>query len=394
MNNKVKSILPLFFIISIQVLAQVSSTDRAKLIRFFDENIKLNLQNENYDQIVGNWEGKLSTTLYLEKKNVKSPPSQDAYVRFYFEDDIIHGLFLFGDIVKAYRFKKESNLVTYKLMPEGESNIYGMIVIEGENRLKVFIDTSKNENGMVWNLIFDYQLKKNFPLKSDLLIINEQKEKKEKERINSLPRTGSGFAISSNGLLVTNFHVIENAKSIRVRGINGDFTKFYKVEVISQDQINDLAILKINDSKFSNLNTIPFKIKSTSSDVGEDIFVLGYPLTSTMGYEVKLTTGVISSKTGFQGSISQYQISAPIQPGNSGGPLFDKNGNLVGVINSKHLETENVSYAIKTSFLQNLLDTLPQKISTPSSLTLREKSLSEQVKILRNFVYLIEVNNE
>lgn len=66
-----------------------------------------------------------------------------------------------------------------------------------------------------------------------------------------------------------------------------------------------------------------------------------------MGDEIKLTTGVISSKTGFQGDVSLYQISAPIQPGNSGGPLFDNKGNLIGIVNAKHKGAENVGYAIK-----------------------------------------------
>ena len=69
-------------------------------------------------------------------------------------------------------------------------------------------------------------------------------------------------------------------------------------------------------------------MNTTTSEVGEEVFVLGYPLTATMGDEIKLTTGVISSKSGFQGDISQYQISAPVQPGNSGGPLFDSKGNI------------------------------------------------------------------
>ena len=111
-----------------------------------------------------------------------------------------------------------------------------------------------------------------------------------------------------------------------------------------------------------------------------------------MGDEVKLTNGIISAKSGFQGDITTYQISAPVQPGNSGGPLFDNKGNLIGIINAKHLGTENVSYAIKVAYLLNLIETMPTtpKLQTINSLT--NKSLAEQVKIIKNYTYIIEVN--
>jgi S1-C subfamily serine protease len=110
-----------------------------------------------------------------------------------------------------------------------------------------------------------------------------------------------------------------------------------------------------------------------------------------MGDEIKLTNGIISSKTGFQGDITSYQISAPIQPGNSGGPLFDKFGNLIGVINAKHIGAENVSYAIKVSYLKNLIDLLPTEPTLNNINVLKNLSLSDQVKQLNKFVYIIEV---
>lgn len=111
-----------------------------------------------------------------------------------------------------------------------------------------------------------------------------------------------------------------------------------------------------------------------------------------MGDEIKLTNGIISSKSGFQGDVTSYQISVPLQPGNSGGPLFDANGNLVGVVNARLTIGENVSYAIKASYLTNLLDLIatPPKLQTINSLA--GKQLTEQVKILNKFVYIIEVN--
>lgn len=204
--------------------------------------------------------------------------------------------------------------------------------------------------------------------------------------------TGTGFAVASNGYIITCNHVIDGAGSIKVKGINGNFNKAYTAMVSASDKNNDLAILKINDASFTSLGTIPYTIKSPTSDVGTSIFIMGYPLTATMGDEVKLTDGIISAKSGFTGDITSYQISAAAQPGNSGGPLFDKNGNIIGIVNAKHVQAENATYAVKSSYLQNLIESLPTTPVLQKVNILTGKSLPEQVKLIKNFVYIIEVN--
>ena len=200
--------------------------------------------------------------------------------------------------------------------------------------------------------------------------------------------SGTGFALN-HGYVVTNYHVIENAKSVSIQGISGDFSTQYNATIVATDKNNDLALLQITDTDFKGFGSIPYNVKTTVSDVGEDIFVLGYPLTGTMGNEIKLTTGVISSKTGFQGDVSLYQISAPIQPGNSGGPLFDQKGNLIGVVNAKHKGAENVGYAIKTSYLKNLIESSISTSVLPYSNTTEGMPLTDKVKCLKNFVFII-----
>lgn len=204
--------------------------------------------------------------------------------------------------------------------------------------------------------------------------------------------SGSGYAISSDGYIITNYHVTDGAKTIKVRGVNGDFSKIYSAKIAIEDKHNDLSIIKIDDPNFRSLGTVPYVISSRASDVGSSVFVLGYPLRATMGDEVKLTNGIISSKSGFQGDVTSYQITAPVQPGNSGGPLFDDKGNIIGVINAKHRGAENVSYAIKSPYLLNLIDLLPTppKLQTICAVTM--KPLTEQVKILKKFTYIIEIN--
>ncbi len=202
--------------------------------------------------------------------------------------------------------------------------------------------------------------------------------------------SGTCIAIG-NKLVATNYHVVENAQDLVVTGVNGDKTTNYVAEVILTDKYNDLAVMKITDDRFKGFN-IKYGVKDNVSDIGTDIFVLGYPLTTTMGEDIKLTTGVISSKTGFQGDVSQYQISAAVQPGNSGGPLFDNQGNLIGIVSAKHRGAENVGYAIKLSYLRNLLETSHEVIPLNMINRIASLSLPEKVKTISPCVLLVKAN--
>ena len=206
--------------------------------------------------------------------------------------------------------------------------------------------------------------------------------------------SGSGFFLSQDGYIITNHHVIENARTIKVSGINDDNKTSYTARVEISDKQNDLAILKITDASFKPLANIPYTFKYTTSSVGEDCFVLGYPLISTMGMDIKLTNGIISSKTGYEGNIAEYQMSAPVQPGNSGGPLFDKNGNIIGVVCAKHRDAENASYAIKASYIRNLVELLPTNISMPQTNMLAGKTLPKQVELASKAVCVVIVNDD
>ena len=205
--------------------------------------------------------------------------------------------------------------------------------------------------------------------------------------------TGTGFALKK-GFIVTNYHVVENAKNVEVQGVNGSFVDSYNAEIISTDKFNDLALIKITDDKFSQFDPIPYNVKTGVSDVGEEVFVLGYPMTSTMGDEIKLTTGVVSSRTGFQGDMSLYQISAPIQPGNSGGPLFDNNGNIIGVVNAKHKGAENVGYAIKTSYLRNLVESSVSTDILPTNNQISNLPLTQKVKKVKDHIFIIKCSSK
>ena len=283
----------------------------------------------------------------------------------------------------------------------GSTPLYNFIMLAESNSSQKYIVNKQRvvfEKDIIWNYVHNYTQEEIRYDGSENLFKHVTREisaiKTYPAPTNVSPNnvaswSGTGFALN-NGYIITNQHVVNGATTISVFGIKGDFSVCYNAEVVTTDKANDLAIIRINDSNFHSFGSIPYAIKYFSADVGTNIFVLGYPLTSTMGEEIKLTNGIISSKTGFQGDVTTYQISAPIQPGNSGGPLFDDKGNIIGIVNSKHTEAENVGYAIKTSCLTNLLDASNINNTSPTSNTISNLPLSEKIKKIKNFVFLIK----
>ena len=185
----------------------------------------------------------------------------------------------------------------------------------------------------------------------------------------------------------------EDSKHIEVSFLVDNEMKDFKARIIKNDSINDLALLKIDDIDFNNFNSLQYNFKLKQSSVGIDVFTLGYPLTNILGGEIKLTDGRISSRTGILGDIRLYQTTAPLQPGNSGGPLFDFNGNLIGINTAtiKKEIAENVSYSIKTIYLKNIIDVLPSEINLPDDDSISELKIEEQVKILSKYTVFIKV---
>lgn len=204
--------------------------------------------------------------------------------------------------------------------------------------------------------------------------------------------SGTGWALG-NGYVVTNNHVVEGARTITIKGIDGDLNTGYSAEVVATDKTNDIAVLKIKDSRFYGFGTIPYAISSRIAEKGEGIFVLGYPMTQVLGNEVKYTAGEINSLTGFQGDVATYQISAPVTHGNSGGPMFDSKGNVIGIVNSGITDkeiAENVGYAIKISYLKILIESAGLNVALPSNNTISSLSKQEKIKKVERFVYFIE----
>ena len=204
--------------------------------------------------------------------------------------------------------------------------------------------------------------------------------------------SGSGIALNSK-VFATNNHVVDGATHLYV--YFPETKEKYTAKTIKTDPTNDLAIVRITDPNFKGFPTIKYGFKKALEDVGTDVFVLGYPRVDTMGEEVKLTTGVVSSRSGFQGNQTQYQVSAPVQPGNSGGPLFNDSGELIGIVSAKHTDgAENVSYAVKLSYLSDLVASSGESISLTKSSQIASQKLSEKCKAVIPCTVMVIADNE
>lgn len=217
----------------------------------------------------------------------------------------------------------------------------------------------------------------------------------EKLDPNSWRGNGSGFFLNQEGYIATNYHVIEDATVVQANFTRNGKVESYPAKVVTVDPQNDLAIIKIDDPSFKYVSQIPYGLLSRTIDTGSEVFALGYPMADIMGNEVKFTDGKISSKSGIQGDARVYQISVPIQPGNSGGPLFDMNGNIVGItssgLNRDYFKSENVNYAIKASYLKTLMESCPNEIvlRENSQSGISKATLTETIKKYEDFVVLI-----
>lgn len=184
--------------------------------------------------------------------------------------------------------------------------------------------------------------------------------------------TGTGFVVSSNGHIVTNNHVIKECVGEVHGNLVGESTT--KLRVVSSDQTNELALLQATGN-FKDIATI----RATAVQSGDPIIVIGFPFHGLLTSDFTVTTGIISSLAGLFNDTRFLQISAPVQPGNSGGPLVDTRGTIVGVVAEKlnALKVaratgdlpENINFAIKTGALRDFLDNsvVPYRTSEPTS---------------------------
>lgn len=195
--------------------------------------------------------------------------------------------------------------------------------------------------------------------------------------------SGTGFAVSYDGHIITNHHVIDACQEVKVRYKSDDIL----AKLIAFDTVNDLAILKI-DTKPSSVLPISF----SNPEILQEIYVAGFPFGEKFSTSIKMTKGIVSSLTGIGNNYSNIQIDAALQPGNSGGPVFDDKGNVVGVAVAKiDLEyaieelgvvPENTNFGIKSSVVINFLESnsignLASPLGYKASMTSLGKSVTD-----------------
>ncbi len=195
---------------------------------------------------------------------------------------------------------------------------------------------------------------------------------------------GTAFLINNEGYLATSYHLIKDFDSVLVINASDTSTSFH-AKVIYTAPTEDLAILKITDSTFNSHRPIPYIINfAFEPELGQPLYSLGFSKNSIVFGE-----GSISSYTGFNEDSLSFQLSIPTNPGNSGSPVFNNSGEIVGMICAKNFDKEGSSYAIKAQSIKKLVDSL--NISLPKKNNIKFLPRSKQIKSIMPFIYKIEI---
>ncbi len=204
--------------------------------------------------------------------------------------------------------------------------------------------------------------------------------------------SGTGFFVTQDGFLVTSYHVVERASEIRLFSIAG----YFAARAVKVDAANDLVLRKA-EGKFAPLPVAA----SRAVRSGNTVATVGFPNIGLQGFAPKLAKGEIASLTGARDDPRYFQISVPVQPGNSGGALVDERGNVVGVVSAKlnaaaTLSTtgalpENVNYAVKSSLLLSFLESVPEVAAKLKEPITRDRKFEDVVKSAEQAAVLVLV---
>jgi S1-C subfamily serine protease len=231
----------------------------------------------------------------------------------------------------------------------------------------IFINQTKSTSEAMTAMVFEFA--KSFPpgTGTDDLIPVEQSA----GAATIVSASGTGFFISPDGLLLTAHHLVENAKSIEVVLPNGNHCA---AKVLHAQPGIDLAVLQA-ECKQAECLPLPMAM---DCKIGEQVFTIGFPATVVLGQDAKFSEGTISSLTGIKGDASVLQVSVPVQPGNSGGPLVNHKGEAIGVVVSSAAPgpflratgalPQSVNFAVRSDLCRPLLagQSLPRRLDSKS----------------------------
>ena len=211
----------------------------------------------------------------------------------------------------------------------------------------------------------------------------------------SFNRGGTGFLVDGKGYLITNAHVVKNATQVEVQNSLGE----YHARIIQLDRQADMALLKIEDTTYHAFNSLPYGISKTGAELGEDVFTLGYPRP-----EIVYGKGYMSAETGFQGDTTTFQLTIAANPGNSGTPVLNNDGEVVGMVSSTQQNAQGMVFAVRSKNIFQALDamrsdsTLQGSDSTlghlkiPTNTFIKGMDRKLQVKRLEDYIFIVKSN--
>ena len=197
---------------------------------------------------------------------------------------------------------------------------------------------------------------------------------------------GTGFLIDTKGFIITNAHVIGKSHYVDVVNCSG---QEFHASIIFMDNNTDIALLQIQDSDFVRPLSLPYVIKDNLQNIGEEVYTLGYPKN-----DIVYNAGYLSSISGYNGDTSNYQVQLDVNPGNSGGPLFNKKGEVIGILSTREINANSVAFAIKSKSIFNLVDSLRSdmhkniKINESNNLISAYNRIT-QIKKEESYIYLV-----
>ncbi|HXS37606.1 MAG TPA: S1C family serine protease [Flavipsychrobacter sp.] len=196
--------------------------------------------------------------------------------------------------------------------------------------------------------------------------------------------TGTGFALTNKGYLVTNYHVVDGADSVYIQNHNGDY---YKASVAAFDENTDIAILKVEDEDFTfGKGDVPYTFVGAKAEIGEHVFTLGWP-----NGEIVYNEGYISARNGFEGDSLQYSLVLPAHPGQSGAPILDANGNILAIVTARGNQNDGNTYAVSSNALLQLLHSLNKELNIHLPKANKLKNLTAEQRIAKLEYYTCSV---
>lgn len=268
---------------------------------------------------------------------------------------------------------------------------------------------AENEGGKDFFKCFNNPSSCRFDTQNSKTVVINKKPSSKKSPPNKSGNTGSGFFVSKMGHIITNEHVVRQCNSVTV-GDNAQ--KQVTASILETDERNDLALLRISSTQMASVETkslirklglklVPLVseglFKSNDVELGEDVLVAGYPYGELFSNTIKVTKGIVSADKGMGDDIGLFQMDAAVQSGNSGGPIYDENGNIVGVVVAQlnRLKVakaigslpENVNFGIKASTVRQFLTSagLPTKRSN----RIERKSTKELAQIAKSQTVMV-----